>query len=257
MIGAKSTNALIGLIFNKQLKLSSATNKDFTQGEIITFVQVDAQKMQWLSQQLPLVATFPFTLILGFSMLFYYLGYSFFAGIGVFILSFYTNIFISRKLAQIQKAYMKTKGERVSITTEVINNIKVIKLYGWTEFFTQHIDNARQIEMKFLLKRVVILIIMVTLVNFFPTFLQAVCFTVYIGTDHRISLADAYTVTSIINIIGAPIRVLPLFLGQVIEFTVAMRRIQTFLACEEINTTILKKESQSATTGVTPQLTME
>lgn len=38
MIGAKSTNALIGLIFCKQLKLSPATNKDFTQGEIITFV---------------------------------------------------------------------------------------------------------------------------------------------------------------------------------------------------------------------------
>lgn len=176
-------------------------------------------------------------------MLFYYLGFSFFAGIGVFVMSFYTNIFISRRLARIQKAYMKTKGQRVSITTEVVNNIKVIKLNGWTEFFREHIDKARQVEMQLYLKKVIILIFMVTLVNFFPSFLQAVCFTVYIGTDHRISLADAYTVTSTINIIGAPIRVLPLFLGQVIEFSVAMRRIQTFLACEEINSTLINKQT--------------
>lgn len=66
-------------------------------------------------------------------------------------------------------------------------------------------------------------------------FLQAVCFSVFIGTGNHITLATAYTVTSTINIIGAPIRVLPIFLGQVIEFMVSMRRIQAFLACEEIN----------------------
>ena len=57
----------------------------------------------------------------------------------------------------------------------------------------------------------------------------------YIGTGNVMTLANAYTITTTINIIGAPIRILPLFLGQVIEFMVAMRRIQAFLACEEIN----------------------
>lgn len=49
MIGAKSTNALIGLIYEKQFKVSAATNKAFSHGEIVTFVQVDAQKMQYLA----------------------------------------------------------------------------------------------------------------------------------------------------------------------------------------------------------------
>ena len=38
MIGVKSTNALVAMIFKKQLKLSSATNKSFSQGEIVNFV---------------------------------------------------------------------------------------------------------------------------------------------------------------------------------------------------------------------------
>jgi len=46
MIGAKSSNALSGLIYEKLLTISAATNKIFTQGEIINFVQVDADKMR-------------------------------------------------------------------------------------------------------------------------------------------------------------------------------------------------------------------
>ena len=42
MVGAKSTNALIGVVYEKQLRISPATNKIFSNGEIVTFVQVDA-----------------------------------------------------------------------------------------------------------------------------------------------------------------------------------------------------------------------
>lgn len=146
-------------------------------------------------------------------MLFYCLGYSFFAGIAVFGVSFYSNMYIARRLARIQKRYMKTKADRVSVTTECINNIKVIKLYGWTKFFREHIDRTREIEMKLYLKRVIIIIFLMTSVSFFPLFLQAVCFSIYIGTGNRISLANAFLVTTTINIIASPIRALPMFLG--------------------------------------------
>lgn len=100
MIGTKSTNALIGLIYQKQLKVSPATNKTFTNGEIVTFVQVDAQKMNYLANQLPAVATLPFTLLMCFGFLFYYLGVSFFAGLGVFVIGMLANVSLSRCLAR-------------------------------------------------------------------------------------------------------------------------------------------------------------
>ena len=42
MVGVNSTNALIGLIYKKQLRMSNATNKIFSTGEVINFVQTDA-----------------------------------------------------------------------------------------------------------------------------------------------------------------------------------------------------------------------
>jgi hypothetical protein len=92
MIGAKSTNAVIALIYDKQLKLSPATNKDFTQGEIFTFVQADAT-------QLPAVASLPFVLIMCFALLFYYLKVTFLVGIGVFAISVFFNVFFTKRMA--------------------------------------------------------------------------------------------------------------------------------------------------------------
>ena len=49
MTGCKSTNAMIAMIYDKTFKISSATNKKFTQGQLVNFVQVDALKLQFLS----------------------------------------------------------------------------------------------------------------------------------------------------------------------------------------------------------------
>ena len=49
MTGAKSTNAMIAMIYDKTFRISSATNKRFTQGELVNFVQVDALKLQFES----------------------------------------------------------------------------------------------------------------------------------------------------------------------------------------------------------------
>ena len=53
MVGVNSTNAMIGLIYKKQLKMSNATNKKFSTGEIVNFVQIDANKLYNLSGLLP------------------------------------------------------------------------------------------------------------------------------------------------------------------------------------------------------------
>jgi len=68
-----------------------------------------------------------------------------------------------------------------------------------------------------------------------------VCISVYIGTGNSISLAKAYTVMTVFNLVAQPIRILPQFVGQMVEFMVSMRRIQAYLACKEINPTILSK----------------
>ena len=53
MIGIQSTNALVVLIYDKLFSVSSATNKIFGQGEIVNFIQVDADQLSHICQDLP------------------------------------------------------------------------------------------------------------------------------------------------------------------------------------------------------------
>lgn len=66
----------------------------------MTFVQVDAQKMNMLSYCIPTILTLPVTLIVCFVALFWYLSWTFFFGIGVFIIAIFSNMTLSRYMSK-------------------------------------------------------------------------------------------------------------------------------------------------------------
>ena len=159
------------------------------------------------------MATLPFTLIACFILLFKYLGLTFFAGIGVFIISLLVNVSLSRCNARNQKKNMNKTDARVSITTECLNNIKMIKLYSWVEIFQKLIKSKRKEELSMQFIRMNYIMVTMSSLFFFPMLLQCVSFTAYIGSGHAIDLSLAITIITIFNIINQPIRSLPMFIG--------------------------------------------
>ena len=73
-------------------------------------------------------------------------------------------------------------------------------------------------------------------------------FSFYIGFGGTLELDVAYTVIAILAMIKDPLRALPLFLGQLIEFRVAMRRIQDYLLVEEVNRSMVVQVPSESTT---------
>ena len=69
------------MIYQKALKISNATNKKFTQGEIINFMQIDSEKIIDIWWVIPQVAKLPIALLFTWWLLFYFFGISLFGGI--------------------------------------------------------------------------------------------------------------------------------------------------------------------------------
>lgn len=69
--------------------------------------------------------------------------------------------------------------------------------------------------------------------------MSATIFAVYIGFGGELDLGTAFTVLTVLNLIKDPLRALPLFVGQFIEFTISMQRISDFIMVEEINHSII------------------
>ena len=86
----------------------------------------------------------PLYLIAAFTYLFIYLGLSFFSAIAVFILGFFTNLFLCLGEAKNWGLYLNEKDKRMKLTTEALFNIKIVKLYSWSKQFFDKIVNARK-----------------------------------------------------------------------------------------------------------------
>lgn len=122
----------------------------------------------------------------------------------------------------------------MNAVTECLNNIKMLKLYDWTDLFLESINEKRNEELAVSWTRVKISILVMCLFNSGPLLLQSVSIVACIGFGYTIGLATIYTVITLFNILQGPVSMLPWFIGQLIEFIVSMKRIQRFLLCPEI-----------------------
>lgn len=135
ILGAKAYTGVASITYNKILRCSSATNKSFAQAEIINFIQVDAQKIFFLAWVLPVVSRLPIQLVFAITFLIVYFGLSLLGAAGVALVLVIVNFFIAVIGQKIQKVVLQRKDERMRFTTELINNIKIIKLNGWVKYF--------------------------------------------------------------------------------------------------------------------------
>ena len=113
----------------------------------------------------------------------------------------------------------------MNVVTECINNIKMLKLYAWIDLFMQKIVTKRTEELAVLWSKTFATSFLISIFNFWPIFLQAVSLVTFIGVGNTIDLETVYTVIALFNVLRGPISMLPWFFGQMIEFTIAMRRI--------------------------------
>lgn len=64
------------------------------------------------------------------------------------------NGFIANLMKKLQKTQMKNKDSRTRLMTEILNNMKAIKLYGWGEPFKQKLDHVRNDQELYTLRKI-------------------------------------------------------------------------------------------------------
>lgn len=76
--------------------------------------------------------------------------------------------------------------------------------------------------------------IMITCLYFYPSILSSTVMATDIALSNSIDLATTFTILVLLDLIRNPIRLLPNLMYGVLEFTVAMRRIQKLLDLQEV-----------------------
>ena len=156
------------------------------------------------------------------------------AGLGVFVVAIVFNLSIGLYYNMQEKILMRRKDRRMKVTTESINNIKMLKLYSWQDSFLQRIYRRREKELITERKINFGWAYVVAGIYLFPNLLPAVTFSTFIGTGHTLDFNVAAAALVIFNLMQGPLIQVPFFFSEVINLIVSMKRIEGFLDLEEV-----------------------
>ncbi|KAJ7180495.1 multidrug resistance-associated ABC transporter [Mycena filopes] len=120
--GMRVRAGLVTAIFSKSLILSSDGNGRSTGDiDLCTYGLI--------------IISAPLQITLAFISLYNLLGWACFVGVGVMVLSLPLSTALARILKRMQEQQMKNRDQRTRLMSELLSNIKSIKLYAWESAF--------------------------------------------------------------------------------------------------------------------------
>ncbi|XP_064405656.1 multidrug resistance-associated protein 1-like [Halichondria panicea] len=239
-MGMRIRTSIIAAVYDKSLRLSNKARRTSTVGEIVNLMSVDAQRFMDLMTFIHLIWSAPLQILLSLIFLYLSMGPSIFAGVAVMILTIPVNALIASYSKKLQAKQMVFKDSRIKIVNEVLNGIKVIKLYAWELPFQKMIFGIRDKELDVLKKA--------TYLNAAGSFTwMCAPFMVALATFATFSLANlnnpdegltaerAFVALSLFNILRFPLSMLPRLISMLVQVVVSVKRLRTFLENDELD----------------------
>ena len=109
--------------------MNNQARTESTVGEIVNLMSVDAEHIKDVFSYLWELWSSPLQIIASIVYLYFTVGYAVFAGLGVMVLLVPINMVILSYAQKCQTSIMKHKDDRIKLTTEILNGIKVMELY--------------------------------------------------------------------------------------------------------------------------------
>uniref|UniRef100_A0AAY4DZ69 ATP-binding cassette, sub-family C (CFTR/MRP), member 3 n=1 Tax=Denticeps clupeoides TaxID=299321 RepID=A0AAY4DZ69_9TELE len=235
--GMRLRTALIGAIYRKSLVITNAAKRSSTVGEVVNLMSVDAQRFMDLTTFLNMLWSAPLQIILALSFLWQNLGPSVLAGVAVMVLLIPLNAAIAMKTRAYQVEQMQYKDARIKLMNEILNGIKVLKLYAWEKSFKGKVLEIRQKELNVLRKTAYLSALSIMAWTSAPFLVALTSFAVFVSVDEKnvLDAEKAFVSLSLFNILRFPLNMLPQVISSIVQTSVSLKRIQAFLSHDELD----------------------
>ncbi|KAK2593714.1 hypothetical protein QQS21_008579 [Conoideocrella luteorostrata] len=234
--GAMVRGGLISLIYRKTLRMPT---KDLLSSSAVALMGNDVETLTERLSNL-LVESWANTVTVGIAMwlLYVQLGAVFVAPIVMALVSLSVNTWLGKLMVPRMMTYQKATQDRINFTSEVLGNMRAVKMLGFTDKFSRLISQKRNNDIDAGKQFRVISVWTNAVTNGNISITQAVTFGAYAiaakitGSD-TFSTTQAITALSILNVMMMPLSHL---LGNIPSSFSAFgcfKRIQDFLLLDE------------------------
>ncbi|KIW76027.1 hypothetical protein Z517_10772 [Fonsecaea pedrosoi CBS 271.37] len=234
--GMRIKSSLTAMIYSKSLRLSNESRATKSTGDIVTYMSVDQQRLADLAQWGQQLWSAPFQITLCMISLYQLVGVSCLAGVGAMIVMIPINGFIARFMKKLQLSQMKYKDRRARLMTEILNNMKSIKLYAWGSAFMDKLSHVRNdLELNNLRKIGAAQSFATFTWSSTPFFVSCSTFAVFVLVNNKpLTTELVFPALTLFNLLTFPLTVLPMVITSIIEASVAVGRLTAFFTTDEL-----------------------
>ncbi|XP_046565289.1 multidrug resistance-associated protein 1-like [Haliotis rubra] len=196
------------------------------------------QRISDFMNYLYLLWTVPVQIILSIILLYVTIGPSVFAGLAVLLIMILFNGFLSNTQRHLQARNLKDKDERIKLLNEILNGIKVLKLYAWEESFKSKVQEIRKKEISSQLKIAYLSVLTGLGWTVAPFLVVAATFAAYILADpnNQLDANKAFVTLSLFNILRVPMNLLSAIMSYTVQAYVSVKRVNSFICSEDLDT---------------------
>ncbi|KAM0878477.1 hypothetical protein ACQ4PT_034840 [Festuca glaucescens] len=232
--GIRARSALVSVVYQKGLSLSSTSRQSRTSGEMINIISVDADRVglfSWYMHDLWLV---PLQVAMALFILYSTLGVASLAALAATIVVMLANVPPMQMQEKFQQKLMDCKDVRMKATSEILRNMRILKLQGWEMKFLSKIIDLRKTEESWLKKYLYTSTVATFVFWGAPTFVAVVTFGACMLLGIPLESGKVLSALATFRVLQEPIYNLPDTISMMIQTKVSLDRIASFLCLEEL-----------------------
>ncbi|KAF9017850.1 hypothetical protein BDZ89DRAFT_1094212 [Hymenopellis radicata] len=216
-------------------------------GKINNLVTTDLSNIVDSRDFIRLAVYTPVSVIFCVGFLYVILGWSAFVGLAVIIISFPLPGFLTKVVQDVQGATLKKTDGRVQEVTEIVNVMRMIKLFGWERKMDERVAEKREAELVWI-KRRQLLDLAVGLINFLiPVLTMMATYATYLVIQtlimkEELSASKVFSSMTIFNMFSEQLHRLLFTVTQVTAGKVSLDRLTKFLRQTELLDTFSEKD---------------
>ncbi|XP_019158537.1 PREDICTED: ABC transporter C family member 13 isoform X2 [Ipomoea nil] len=229
----KLRSSIMTLIYRKCLCTNLAERSKFSEGEIQTFMSVDADRTVNLCNSFHDMWSLPLQIGIALYLLYEQVKFAFVAGIAITILLIPVNKWIANLIASATKNMMEQKDERIRRTAELLTNVRTLKMFGWEFLFASWLTKTRSVEVAYLSTRKYLDAWCVFFWATTPTLFSLFTFGLYTLMGYKLDAATVFTCLALFNNLISPLNSFPWVINGLIDAIISTRRLSRYLSCFE------------------------
>ncbi|GBN24623.1 Multidrug resistance-associated protein 1, partial [Araneus ventricosus] len=222
--------------------MANSARKDYNSGTLMSLLTVDVKRIQWFTLQFATFLAVPLRIVLIIYIMWQYIGIASLAGVAVIGILFPFSFYISRISWKFNDKQMEVKDVRLKLMNEILNGIKILKLYAWEIPFAGRVSKARNDEIKwirysfftFIVTAFVFNCTPFTQIPFMDFQLSIAAFGTYLLTDSNnvLSPTKAFVTLALMEQLRYSLSLLPDAVADLIQFNISLKRLRKYFCCE-------------------------